>query len=816
MRIQLLPTFVLLVAATLTGNAFAAAQSARFASGSSPGESVSLASVHQKARQLGIQANEARREGVSLPVDLVPTVSHALSLGPHASREDLVSIQNRLVAYEDELDLLENKPGTLGRSTIDVPGTLVAGQSASFKQVYEAGTTLRAGAELAIARHWAYPWSLQTSMPDANNYVAVSTTGEAELGVESITRNGIHGGLYRESRLPLVKIEDGSLEPGDTITIEYGAGPRGFIVPEQAMDRFVLPLYLRRNVDNFFMTVPVHPIKVVGGPIERVTAVMPSRMTVGEPADLKVRLEDEYGNLATGEFPSLELLVNGVFQDRIPAGRNPMPVVENFSIDKTGIHRIRVQSSGGGIVGETNPVLVSEEAPEYRIRWLDLHRHSSRSDGVHSPSRIEDEALTDVELVIDHDNYLTRSDWQELARDHGVKGFEWSLPVENGGHHVVMSRNPVNVGDVLRATFPDLGRLVRGFNPDQTLVMALPEVPSDTRFQDPAMTRLVEIKAGAGTYEWMGNRFAKAGVRVGFTGSASSHISPTAWTSNRGITAVYVRDGEDWWDALRHRHTYVTSGPRMILRAHLNGELPGSRLSQASDRIIRGEVIGTAGIASIELLRNGKVIERRDHSSTTNGKTVRVSFKSDSRPWRDERDLPRNGREWIGYIKIKGPSIEKISAPGFKDSNHQAIALNPDQEGRVDFITWTKGQSSSFMLHLVADELDDAMLELNLKGGFEDIDYTPRTRGAQPIPPIRQQVSLEDLRSGEIVYRINVSGYQDEITFELVKPEIPERQSFEFTDTRDATTDYYYLRIRQIDDEYLWSTPFWVGGFDVH
>lgn len=807
--------FLVALCISVAGNA-ALGEDARTRFEASAGDEITLSAVQRMARRLGVWADNLQKQGVQVPVGLTPAVSEALSFDRQDSQEEITEVYNRLLDYGDELGLLEENPEVAGRAFMDAPGRLVSGQSVNLKQIYEVGATLEPGAALVVAKHWSYPYSLQTSKPQANNYITVSTDGDARLRMNTVSRDGVHGGLYREARLPVVEIAEGKLQAGDRITIEYGAGNRGFLLPDQAMDAFILPLYLRRNPGDSFIMVPVETMEVLGGPAEHLNVVLPSIMTVGQAAKLRVKIEDAFGNAATGDFPSLEVLVNGLFHDRIPAGQQPLPVLESIVFETAGVHRVEVKSSGGGLVGKSNPVLVVEEDPEYRIRWADFHRHSTSSDGVNTPASIDELSINDIVLTIDHDNYLTGSRWRKLTKQSEINGFEWSLPIDKGGHHVVLTRENLGFNGVLREQFPDIGNLVRGLDPAETTLIALPEIPADTRFQDPAMTRLVEIKSGEGTYEWFANRFAGAGFRVGFTGSASSHIGRLGRRSSRGITALYLGDNESWWDALRDRRTYVTSGARMILQARMNGAVPGTRILPARDRVLRGEVIGTRGIASIELIRNGQVIDRRDYAGVTSGKTVRITMESATHPWRDQRDLPRNGREWIGYLRLNGIGIESVSAPGWTNPSRQAIAINPEREGRVDFITWTRGQPGSFMVNLSSDALEDATLELSLKGGYEDVDQMPATRGPQPIPPIRQQVAVADLRSGAIVRDFDVEGYRDTVTFELVEPELPTRRSFEFFDTRDLTADYYYLRVRQIDDEYLWSTPFWVGGFDVH
>ena len=155
-------------------------------------------------------------------------------------------------------------------------------------------------------------------------------------------------------------------------------------------------------------------------------------------------------------------------------------------------------------------------------------------------------------------------------------------------------------------------------------------------------------------------------------------------------------------------------------------------------------------------------------------------------------------------------------APGFRDEARQGIHLNKDN--RVDFITWTRGNSSSFMLDLNAME-DDAVFELNLGAGHEDIDVSPSLRPPSAIAANRQMVSLFDLVEGPVIRAMNVAGYADFVTFELVSRESDTDIEFSFSDKQGKfgsikEGDYYYIRVRQLDDEMAWSSPVFVGGFD--
>jgi hypothetical protein len=123
------------------------------------------------------------------------------------------------------------------------------------------------------------------------------------------------------------------------------------------------------------------------------------------------------------------------------------------------------------------------------------------------------------------------------------------------------------------------------------------------------------------------------GWRFGFTGGSEAHdgrpsrplihgshvIAETEFLAPPGITGVWAesltRDGI--FDALRARRCYATTGARIIVRFNLNtaaGDTPmGGEVSAAALEgpvELTAEVIGTAPIASCELVKNNREIDR--------------------------------------------------------------------------------------------------------------------------------------------------------------------------------------------------------------
>jgi hypothetical protein len=165
-------------------------------------------------------------------------------------------------------------------------------------------------------------------------------------------------------------------------------------------------------------------------------------------------------------------------------------------------------------------------------------------------------------------------------------------------------------------------------------------------------------------------------------------------------------------------------------------------------------------------------------------------------------------------VRISGVDVAGVETPGFRNRVRQAAAINPSNAQRVDFITWTRGHPSSLMLELSAVP-EDMVVELTLRAGHEDVDQIPLTRQPAMIPGVRMQTSIDELREGPVTRFYEVEGYQDSVTFDLIDKELPAEVNFEFTDRVEyGAGDYYYVRVRQTDDHFAWSSPVWVGGFD--
>lgn len=684
--------------------------------------------------------------------------------------------------YSVWLEWLEREPQRLGQVRYrNEP--LVAGSRQNIEVSFQLGTDIEAGGRLFAATHWMDGNLLQNLDARAENYVDARVARQGTgLSPIQAPASGVFAGRLGSRVLPMFEVSGAGLLAGDTVTFQV----RNLVLPGRAGD-FFLPVYFSTGFNQPFFTAPLTSLTVRADGLSQIEVTAPSRLGRGEIANITVTLADKFGNPVGQQLPTLDVIVDGVFSQRLtPDGS--VNQIRDVRFSEPGLHQVEVRTGGGSTRGISNPIMV--QSGTRQVVWADLNQqltlpfaNASSSTSLGHQVR----AVHDTDLGASQRRRLSASRAQ--IQDSGLRG---------GGSRWVLG--PIAPTNNWRS-LPD------------SMQMALPLVPTDDRAIDPAKLQLVQMVSGDSVYEWFANRLFQAGYRLGMTGSAHSLIAPIGPYPRSALTAVIVDSNQSIDSALQQRATYATTGARIVVQATVNGAQSGRRISKSQNRMIEGWVQGTAGIERIELIKNGAVVETLNVAGDTTSQTLKVTMRSDSSPYLNQRDLPRNGREWIGFLKTNSADISSFSAVGFRNPSRQAIAENG--ASRVDFITWTHGGDSSFLVTLTETN-EEEVIELNLRDGHEDFDLSPELRRAAATPASRQLVPLFDLQAGPVTRFVKVEGYNDEIRFEFIDPEAPSYVEFRFSDVEtNETEDYYYIRVSQLDDHKAWTSPVFVGGFDA-
>jgi len=290
----------------------------------------------------------------------------------------------------------------------------------------------------------------------------------------------------------------------------------------------------------------------------------------------------------------------------------------------------------------------------YQIYFGDIHQHSALSDGMGTPdecyTRSRFDMRHDFAALTDHEwftqNYILPSEWewikivgQSFSEDSvftTIPAYEWTTgrtPKGFGHKNVYFSSwdKPIFSCRFDATNTADLVDLLK-----QNQAIAIPHhigwIGTDWESMDSVVIPVSEIASTHGVFEYMGNEpiahrggipgsFIQDGLargnRFGFVGGTDGHglkwhhgvgTKYSEWAS--GLTGVIAKENsrKAILDAIKHRRVYATTGARIRLNFQINGCMMGESIVSTGNPEIQIDVLGTAKIHYVVLLRDNQPI----------------------------------------------------------------------------------------------------------------------------------------------------------------------------------------------------------------
>jgi len=586
-----------------------------------------------------------------------------------------------------------NKPGGPFRGVRRLEGTdisVVAGSRGTWTISYTVGQApLTTGARIKVYRHAQKFWLgmvKQTENPKGEDYCTICTTGKATVVLEELAA------YYKTLHTCVIRVEEGCLEPGEQVLFRVGDTSGGS--PPAAVPTFTQgPCRFDVLVDadgiGAFVTLP-EPlfVTVVANEPARAMVIAPSVVAAGERARVQLRIEDASANVVNKCRWKVKLSPHGA-KATVPGAvrfRTGGVAAKEVSAHyrKPGVVRVKARAGPRGRVRATsNPTVVTEGEPPYRIYWADMHNHTDWCDGTGTPEESylfgRDVARLDICGLAEHignEPPHTRGvvfwpEMQALARKYNQPGryvtflgYEYSPRRTYPAHgdqcvFFLDDEHPLVVA-------PTMEELARRLRRDQALI--IPHVGgriADFNFYDPHTQRLVEVASMHGHFEWLGQAALQAGCKMGFVGMSDGHmgrpgydlwarhgrlmlrggdrysIPKRPYSVSSALTAVLSKEltREAVWQAFWDRKVYATSAPRIILSFTVNGRMMGSSLKTKSLPTIDVCVHGTAPVDYVALIRGDRLlsVERFGESDLT---------------WEFVDEAPAAGQEVPYYVRV--------------------------------------------------------------------------------------------------------------------------------------------------------------------
>jgi Protein of unknown function (DUF3604) len=681
----------------------------------------------------------------------------------------------------------------LGTVRVEPCGPVVAGSMGTWTITLTVGSAgIDEGGTIKIGQRFASDWqSPQFDKPTDAGYTTLTTTGEAKLRPR-YDRKG-HDRPWMQCIV--IDVYDGSLSPGNTVTVVLGDRSRGspgiraqtFQESKHEFRVFVDPTNacLARAVPDCptFPVVPGNTVELVciaGGDVS-----VGGRDIWGNPSDVPddgTVLRD--GNVYVATCPSLNLSTRS----------NPIPRREG----------------------------------KFKQFWGDLHAQSDATVGTGSEEEYfrfaRDNAQLDFCSHQGNDFQVTDEDWKRLNdqvrafhRDGEFvvfPGWEWSGNSSVGGDrnvifldedqpiwrssHWQVPHIPEN-DQTPAPTVADLLQRIRAHKPERTLLAShVGGRYADIRrreYFDQELGPLVELVSCWGVFEWMLWDAFDMGYIVGVMCNSDGHKGrpgaegPGAGQFGiwNGLTCALAEEKtrESIFRALKSRRCYGTTGARLDLTFRIDDHEMGAVLQTAPPHAcVFAQVNGTAPIEKIELLEGKNMIETvrpKCFEDLTTSNRVRVS-------WRGSRIRGRGRRvNWDGTLRVTGAKITQAS--GIFDTPIDGITDRSPEA--VSFISQTTGDTDS--IDLTLDQARDGTITFDSKVGRCEVNLAELTDAAP-----RKSFPFGGLDMGVTIERYPQNP--TETTLSLQRQVVPAVESL----------TPYFVKVTQVDGQMAWASPIYL------
>ncbi len=295
------------------------------------------------------------------------------------------------------------------------------------------------------------------------------------------------------------------------------------------------------------------------------------------------------------------------------------------------------------------------------------------------------------------------------------------------------------------------------------------------------------------------------GHKFGIMGSTDQH---SGYPGSYGDGRVGVLSGSlernGIWNGLKNRNVCCATGDKILVDFRVNDGVMGDVVT-GDKRKIYVNVQAQSCIDYVDIVKNGKLVARLNGPlipEMPSGDTVRCKIKMEY-GWNRESKYV----SWNGRISLDKGRILSVT-PCFRGA-----AFTSPQEGETEFRTHVNRIRS----------VNDTFTELELYTSMNPNTTTPATQAVildveMPLDGVITSDfngkafshTLAELLEGSRTHFMR--GWLSEaVLFNRAMPESCWSIEHYMEDTKkENDSDWYYVRVRQKDQQWLWTSPIWV------
>lgn len=669
----------------------------------------------------------------------------------------------------------------------------------------------------------------QFDVPWASGFTTVETDGDASLALSFEPRIGVapwRAGI-------VISLTTGSLLPGDKITVRLGDRRQGS--PGIRAQTFPDSLHALRvsadcmSMGRFLELEQETGVAIVAAPACRAELIVPSRVSVGEPFDVKARVCDYWGNPTDSFAGILSLLpTDGLAVEPLdpPASIWPdgVSVIGTATAQRPGTFYL---TATGDFEAESNPVIASAEQSGQSLFWSDMHGQTYNTAGTGTVreflSFARDSALMDVASWQGNDFQLPPEGWRETqeqikslnepSRFVAFLGYEHSPHHIRGGDHNVYFAG--DEGQVFRSSIAQLQG--QGLDPaDERIstrdvveefrgrsdVMLIPHVGGracDLEYFDSELMPALEICSHHGRFQWLAMEAMRRGLIVGFIGASDDHtgrlgltsatLNFPAWNTTfdltGGYTGIYAESltREAIWKAIKSRHCFATSGERIVLDVRMGNAMMGDRVDGIPPTL-NVSIAGTAPLLDVALMRGTDVIHKPRLTEPQQDEKPRYLVY-----WRGPTLGPEAGKmNWDGLLSLSRGRIVTFEHFAFEKLGD---AIRRTSSDTLEIRSTTAG------------DIDGVAIEL---------DAPPNAELAFSTAALSFRLPVSEIDGSGKVYE-SAENDREVIVRKAPSATPPRTLDFSFTDpTPTAGVNPYWVAVLQCNGHEAWSSPIYLNA----
>lgn len=299
------------------------------------------------------------------------------------------------------------------------------------------------------------------------------------------------------------------------------------------------------------------------------------------------------------------------------------------------------------------------------------------------------------------------------------------------------------------------------------------------------------------------------GHKFGIMGSTDQHAGyPGSYGDGRiGVLASSL-SRDKIWEALKNRHVCCATGDKIKIDFRLNDAFMGD-VVKGNSRRIYVNVEGESCIDYVDIVKNGQCIARMNGPLTPvapEGDMIRCKVKIDF-GWNREEATVR----WDGKLSLTKGTLNEVipcfRGAAFTSPQEKDVKAGHVFETKVNKIVSANNKETQLELYTsknpntTTPAMQAVILDVTMpKDGMIVAEFNGK----------KFEHSLAELLEGSRSHFM-IGWLSEAILFNRAMPESSFLIEHFMEDTEpEKETDYYYVRVRQRDQQWAWSSPIWV------